>query len=629
MIPVSDILICFLAYWLLLISAFVCGKMINGSFLKLPGKTSFFHIFSHTLYGSIALVSVYSIVLTNGKTISWLYILLFVLLRCFRRHEPFSTSDTQRCLSWKEYVFFASGLVLVFCLLAVDFVNFKQLVFVHIDPDLLVYSKLINNLNAGMESSNSYQSYISEAYFTPYHYYDLWIGALINKLTGVNKYTVFALVVTPFLGSILYCALVATCEVIGIRRWWVLLLCVFLIVPEVWTNSPLVLAFFPRLSYSLYPYMKWMIAGIVTILFLLNIQYFSLRFALFSLLLLSVQYFLAFPGIAGGVGLFILYKIYTTKQLEWKRAFIAYLLFVCCYAIYLKTTNGMSQGKFDVVSVMQLLPNVVGRFAKISVIAVVCCFPGVFLLWMNREKRTVKDVVILFVVISLCVNGATALVSYVNDSLQIQTIILSGFVGVGLVFQLFFIYKLKHSRILLVICLLLAFYGPYKWLTASGRRNGRTDILYLKQAIEHLTSCTVNDYLPVAVLKSEKHLNSIYDGGEAFRFPGEELNTYLSKMLPFSLSALDAIDAPFYTLETNRAKKSYYLDWIARALFYQYVMDADSSLPLWQHQMQFMKKMEIHYLLAEKDVIIDENLVNHLSLMFRNKKTGERLYRVH
>lgn len=584
----------------------------------------YYQYFICTFYGSICITVLYSFCLTAGKTSSWLFVTILALLAFQKKYEHCPKSLSNNATNKKYQWMIVIGVMTVFWLSSIIFIDFQTMSFFPIDGDLIFYSKVTDVLNQGVESK-----VLSDSHnMTPYHYYELWLAALVIQVTKLGGYGVFSLVITPFLGTLVFLGLAAACEAKNLATPWMLFLCIFLVFPENILNNSFVARHAFRLSYSIYPFMKWMLAAAVILLFWINSKYYSLTYALISLLILSAMYVLCMPGILGGVFLFSLYKLLTEKSTEYKRLFLMILFFGLVYFVYMlcSLNPSMTNGKITFTALAAYIPHVIGRLIKIFVVILFCCWPmGIFIYYSKNLKLT-KSYILLSLLCILCATAATCLVAHIPDSLQTQTIILSGLLGVMIVMQFICCIATKCHRILLLACIILAFFGPVKLLARLFRNYDAVDVAYVQKVIETISAeQNSTNKVNVAVLKNQD-IPTIYHWGLQF-YPGQEINAYIPNMCVYSLSELDILQANFYIYEKNTARKSYYNDVISEGHFYQYCQSTDPSLPLWEKQITFMKNRKIRYLFADKDAKINDNLLNKLILICVNRLTGEQFYR--
>jgi len=188
--------------------SFLAGSLLTGSFLikkYIQGKYTPLKLFMAFVSGMIMLVSIYAIWKTQGRTILLpVPFLLPVGLFFIKRDDSLNVPQEEKYFSWQKYT------ALIFSLSVLYFLFFLQIYlsgtensFSHPGVDDIFYSRVIDYLNIyGIENSHGDFFFPNDIGVNPYHYFDLWVAALISKIFGITS--VNALVLCSFT---IYCVL--------------------------------------------------------------------------------------------------------------------------------------------------------------------------------------------------------------------------------------------------------------------------------------------------------------------------------------------------------------------------------------------------------------------------------------
>lgn len=163
--------------------------------------------------GMIFLITAYSIVMTRGKTINWLIILIgigYYLTHTLSREKK-TVQANAASPSRPFYVY----------LLLVLFWSFTLFIYLNarnscgpdywrpIEIDNYFTAQLSQFLNRGFENTYFYTNYISPNGPTPYHYCETWLSAGIYNLFGSNALYTYTVVLPVILLTLLLCGYLA------------------------------------------------------------------------------------------------------------------------------------------------------------------------------------------------------------------------------------------------------------------------------------------------------------------------------------------------------------------------------------------------------------------------------------
>jgi hypothetical protein len=177
--------VCFLLAFSLLLA-----KGMQLLVKKIYGIQAQLNLFWELCIGLFLAISLYAIVITKGQTILLLApLFVFLLIQKILIASPHLNDDNHLR---KPYVFLLVSIVVQFAFFLYTLVSFNHEYVKFIAGDFNIYYRMAIRLNAfGVEA---YNFNLDPQYFkTPgvYHYGDLWLYALVSKITQANPSIVF------------------------------------------------------------------------------------------------------------------------------------------------------------------------------------------------------------------------------------------------------------------------------------------------------------------------------------------------------------------------------------------------------------------------------------------------------
>jgi hypothetical protein len=171
---------CAMVYCLVIISIVVGRLFIRRSLLMLTGGSRYSLVFHQFLAGLFLMVSVYSIVVAQLRTVNILILpLLFSLYRLKIKNEVKSRGSNNTSSS---FPYAALGIAACVCVLLLNVFpesEYKQ-------ADAFYYLKIAESLNAtGQENISHYYNQLSPSFhgLEPYHYFEIWLTSGIIRFT--------------------------------------------------------------------------------------------------------------------------------------------------------------------------------------------------------------------------------------------------------------------------------------------------------------------------------------------------------------------------------------------------------------------------------------------------------------
>lgn len=604
---------------LYLLLTFIVGKMIRLVLLQIKEAISAFSLLCNILTGWVTLVTFYSIVVTQGKTVNVLFLVLFILYFVFSKKDYWGQDKipvTDHNSQWWIYIlliaFFAFGIFLF----QVDrIMDWQTGMFQELYGDFCYNIKLTQFLNLGFENRHLTCNFVRDVAPMPYHYFEMWTTAMIYKPLGLIA-GVCHMVTTPVIcTSVMMLCLVSIWE--RNRRLNRLALisvlgCFFLM-----DIIQLLEQIHPRLTVSC-TYLLGLpraMPSIIWILFLFVLYYYDKKKEAFYVLL-SIPILTLVPAVAvlGVLGLLLLKEVIQKKQIIWSLC-IPYGLFALLYASYVAFSQGDHMGgepfHWGLLRLYITQP-------VIYFLAYLHCF---IVLWLiNRDflKSKIKtfgwSLIFLFLVTE---TFSVFLRAYNYDATQFT----SGSIPYFL-FALYttsFLYIVSKSKIntkltflvcafvFLNICLSYHVYGRPFPVNNQGRE------LYIKEVLDVLPN--QKEYrIGVYADESQKADNMVCGLVDGIAYP-DFLDTYLNGVWHYAINKgswdirSDWDKTPFRDYYTKQKASSSYI--------------SDDEI-----RMNFIKENAIEYVRIYKSATPSECFLSNLSMIAEDQKSGERFYKV-
>ena len=207
-----------------LIFFYAFGGLISILIKDYKNNDAFYDTFVKTAIGFLFIVFVYAVYKTNGNTVLWGFILIGLLFLFKYLHDKKNKTNNLDYANNKISIKQRLQSLCVLIGLGTVFFFFQSLFFYN-DPinnlpqgDFGFYSNLVNNLNQyGIESTTRAKYAILNVAESPvpYHYPELWLAALISKITGILALETQVIAIHSILGSILSLGMLALCRLIS------------------------------------------------------------------------------------------------------------------------------------------------------------------------------------------------------------------------------------------------------------------------------------------------------------------------------------------------------------------------------------------------------------------------------
>ena len=335
-----------IAYLLII---WMIGKLIRRYLFHSKESISAFSILCDSIVGWVALVTVYSIVLTQGKTVNLLFVVLAIIY-CWQRKKCISNTavsvkDNPYCSNKYVYPF----LIIVFSCAAFLFqidkiFDWQTGMFDELYGDFCYNIKLTQFLNLGFENRYLGYNFYKEIAPMPYHYFEMWTTAMIYPTFGLIA-GVCHMVTTPVVCVVLMLlCFVAVWEHNRKLSVWGFLCIIgcFLTMDLI----PLLVKIHPRLTVAT-TYLLGLpraMPSILAILFCFVLFYYQRKKeAYYALLAIPILTLVPSVAVFGTVGLSLLVDTIHKKRIDWTVCF-PYMCLLILFALYVLSSQGDHMG---------------------------------------------------------------------------------------------------------------------------------------------------------------------------------------------------------------------------------------------------------------------------------------------
>lgn len=632
---------------ILLALSYIVGFFIHLLiFTKSERKFSLFVLFTNLIIGLVFIVSIYSIAITSGRTISWIYLLLLFSYGYFLKQNP--PVEDSPIITKKGYLKLGLNLFFVslffFIIYLSSLLDFSTLRFTDTFCDWEYYSKTSQYLNLGFESTSQFDNIAFESTFTPYHYFEIWIVAFISKIFVIPSQIATSIIMPYFLGCIAYVGVLSFSKSFTFKSSILTLLLLFI------SSVSFFSSFLKRIGISLS-----IIAGDTSavvssfklysflIFFVLSLHYILQKKYLLSfvcLLFIPVASFVAAPCILPFVWIVFIYLFFLNRRNSTNNSFLLFLtiysfLFVIYYLYF-----------WDKLSSATFIPYQSAWTRILSVVnpvlIIINTLPFLFFVLYFRkdvliEAELKKYILISYSLILLLSILIVALTSgffdgiqfFINEFTPLSTALIALFVLRLNIPKKRFPYKVLYS--VFIILVLSSMFYSLKFMCWQSHTEKQDQVFIRK----------IND--AIAVDKSKIiycgfiHSKAYYSGNYLRAISkvtrvGEALDSYRNNFLQVGLSDFVAKDWLQNEYEGDEKSKESILSRIPEGTFYKYVEFQKKEgrfVSIEQSQMEFIKQFKITYIFIQNDAEIQPLLLNKIRMIVsEEKKAGYSFYKI-
>jgi len=628
----------------LLAVSFLIGYFFH-SLIKTKQKDSLtiFALFANLVVGLVILISTYSIIITSGKTVNWIFILLLAGYGYFIKVN--ATIDNTPIITRSYLKFGLSLLIVSFILYFIylsSLLNFKLLIFTDTFCDWQYYSKTSQYLNLGFESTGQFDNIAFGITFTPYHYFEIWLAALTTKIFDIPSQISISIIMPTMFGCIAFIGVLGFATKLNYRNAVLAFLLLFI------SGVTFFSSFLNRVGLGL-PLIAGDISSVVSyfklypilIFLILSFHYLVQKNYLVSLcclLFVPVASFVLFPSVFPALWIAIIYLFYkksnTILTLRFVFFLIVYaLIFICYYFFFWDTNyvnNILSFQEFksqlhSITNPLLLLFDIFPFFLFVFILKKDVCIEN-----GTKNELIISYFLLLFISIGiylLTISNYDGIQFFSNLFIPLSTTIIS----------LFLIrLKINNKRtnfiahILFVLLLISSVFYSVKYIILQKRV--KHESVFIQQIIEKIKPKTSKP-IYCGFIHSEQYYSEYYMHSLSKIFRSfEVMDCYFNNLLEVGISdyvALDWLENKYFG---DIVKKKQGLSRIPEGTFYKFVENQKRERKfksIEDSQIYFLEKFKIKYIFIQNNAVVSNELSKKCILIASEKdKNGYSLYKI-
>ena len=619
----TTILFYFFVVLLVLLVSLITGRILRTLINKVDEVFSFFYAFVDIVAGLTFLVSIYSIIKTGSKSTGWIYLLLLFWYLCIYR------TPIKEKLSFKKYFWIIPVFTIPFFLLYLSSVfDFPSKSFTDTFVDWHFYSKTVQFMNLGFESTSQFDNILFGLSPTPYHYYELWISALISGLLNVPAH-ISVTVITP---TIL--AVISLLGVISLfdKFSYKVIVYAFLILsvsPTSFFSSllskiGLAVDFFGVHAETLFAYHKLLPALIFSLLALNHYLVNDKKQIIVSLLFLPLASIIYLPIVLPAIFimLLVLRKDFFKRSVISKYDILFSVVYILAFGFVYKFLWAASPVKTELK--FYELSNYISTLQRAFVLIVYILPFVLFPVLVGIRSVTSNRNLIFFLLLSLFISLAASLVMAGNyDGIQFFT---NTIVLVVLVFCAFSLAKYSCERkavfyILSFLLLSSAFYSVKYLVTAKHNqleKNFENRVLAeFGKNNENIINCGFIHSKEYYADYELRVVSKVFVIGGVF-------DNYRDGLFTIGMSDFTALD---YYQDCNSRNKEMLLSRVEEGTFYKYVQIQKQNgtfVSIENSQLSFAEICNLKYLYVQNNAAVPDVFSDKITLVA--KETNENGY---
>lgn len=318
-------------------------------------------IFKSISIGFIVCITLYSLIFSKGVSVSWGFVLLFVLWLIYNRHNI----ALKKINFFLPKIFYKELFSLIIITIGLIFIQlfrnhfFNQTLAFYSLDDYYYYGYTADNMfKNGIEGVNFNNPLLSDisSYRIPYHYFDLWTNSFLHYLIPGNSIHIYLFVFIPIVCSLVFLSLLSVYETFnGKVNSLALGLCVLLtfyfgLMP--FKNGQA----FPNVMLQPRTFISFWISSI-------SIVYFKESRFIESVLIISmlpIMNIMAAPGVLSAVFIFGAYFYWKSRNVIWLHFVtisLTVLLFIILY--YWEFGNPLSNASSGITNMKLYIKQVI------------------------------------------------------------------------------------------------------------------------------------------------------------------------------------------------------------------------------------------------------------------------------
>lgn len=581
-------------------------------------------IFTNLFIGYLVLIFIYSICITNFKTINLLLLPIFI----FYSKIYFSSKVTPYQKEYKINFLY----ILLFIISFFSFQYFSTFDNNNIIPrdifmDFHMSARISYFLNQGFENTLvSKNLFLNSLLYDPYHYGELWGNALLSKLFSINPSICIITITQPILITILFTGVLSVHERIN-KNISIKTVLYLIIITLSYCKLPNVLftkyfSIFSNYDINIILNPKYALTAIIILFaflrYLNNTKYYIINLLVLIPIINSVSLLSTYFTIG------IFYLLYFLKNQSDKIEIIKNLIFVIINGsifilfYYLLSSDGNNELSnnvnlidiiFSKLTIKRLfVPLLIGLFS-------IFYSPTIFH-FLFKEFKKIKNLRQLSDInlfnISIIISSIISLIIFYQmiDARQLFQLPFVVYLYISsIVIAIIFI----NNKPLLMMNLCYCLLSIYFIYIESRKLGGEYSLEYR----EYVNEIFKDNETTILSLKDDNDISNLYRMNANLSFPG----SYAVQINP------KIFYVPYYNIELDSVKINspdsvYKRELIDRNFesFYRkkFKITSDS---------QYINSFDIQYIFASKSVILPNNLDSNYSLVYTEKNTGEKLYK--
>lgn len=500
--------------------------------------------------------------------------------------------------------------------------------------DVVFYSNLTDFLMK-FGNENSSLDYIYPAGCSPYHYFELWLTALLKQLTGLNTGLLLVLITYSF-GPILIwlglCAVLSQFKKISVPDIFFCLSGVFLtgicfdFYTKVGFMQNIGVFTYNSINYNkLFPVYIYVISAL---LFFLNKKNTS---AVLCLLILPVVFISTSISLFTALSLWVLIEFIRNKKLDKVSAFMIFFVAASIYLFYKLAPEIHTHVSADFSNTVNKLTDFL--FLKTcfnifvgSTLQFILLFVPFLVLYFINEKTKISDILknsVLYLIFFVYVFSLIgwALLHENNTTVQVFTNITLVVFNVMAFYILAKVWskpeKLKWYSFLFLFLFVLNGL-KISFTDDGGRLFYYQSNVYLEEIYKESNNLSLRGAF---IYTSEDYKATQFGYVSNFSKPGNYL--IYSKKTTFPLS----ISPHNYILSEDKMLAAIERSSLVNTPFWKYVEEQKLNgkfESIEKSQLQFIEEFKINYLICTKDVALSDLLKQKIKKVITDNKTGER-----
>lgn len=609
MLTFSSGIISFITGLLLLFLFYLVGRTLSFFSGKKKGSLKEGKHFNYIFKGTLFVVSIYAIIITQGKTILLPVPILLILIERIQYKLKEDSSNSNSKLKLKEVVLF---LILSFTIFFIyylqSFVSLESDSYRYASIDHSFYARLASELNKyAVESPEiSYPGFISTNP-SPYHFIDIWLIAFINKLSSINVHFCLVLVSYPLLASIYALGILEFLVSHFGSNWKIKLFTLtalffssigflypqFLLKADIYDYAPII-------------YTKILFPCCFILLFLYAIKRNNINELIILSVVASISYITVAPAFAITIAAILLYELIKRKVRLFSIGFsILVSFFVLFYLYWLYKNSGSNQDSLLTESINEYIRRVVAIFIGGSMQFFTW---SLFLLivvlgWKKNIKSKFGNEIIILAV--FCISGllAWALLWPTSvDATQFFSIVflpVSSIIAcIVIAFLIFEPNTPFFSRILSFVFIAFMVYKSINY-------NFQVEAVK-KEDVKAVMSFCNNYKSSFANIKGAKEYENMFNYNTQVYPPKPWLAYFLEDYKNYS------IIKPNYISDTSSYEGKIIWDLVKKSPFYKFVKKGSENIKSQKPEREFFNSFNVNYLMVSPSAIIEEEFKDML-----------------